>query len=99
MNNQPTRITGIGRQIVWSAIGLLGGLTLAVGWNPLPLSPRTQMVTAPYRLSKIPCGTALRMAMVHDVLHERYLRHGTAWYTQRNIDARKIIADNAPQAR
>ncbi len=51
------------------------------------------LIPAPYRLAKIPGGTALRLAMVHDVLHERYFRHGAAWYAQRNADARKIIAD------
>jgi hypothetical protein len=66
--------------------------------NPLPLSPRSQIIPAAYRLPKIPGGTSLRLAMVHDVLHERYLRHGSAWYAQRNSDALKIIAEQTPPA-
>src|SRR5439155_1306049 len=35
-------------------------------------------------------GTSLRFAMVHDVLHERYPRHGEAYYARRN---RRALAE------
>jgi hypothetical protein len=96
MENSGIRIRGIYRVIVFGALGLFAGYFIALQWNPLPLRSRTQIVPAPYILPKIPGGTALRLAMVHDVLHERYLRHGSAWYTQRNTEARKIVAQEAP---
>jgi hypothetical protein len=83
------------RPILFAILGLFLGWVVASQWNPLPLGPRTYIVPLPYRLSKIPGGTSLRLAMVHDVLHERYLRHGTAWYAQRNAEARKIIAQES----
>jgi len=92
------RIRGIRRFIVFAVAGFLAGYFIASEWNPLPLGSRTRLIPAPYRLPKIPGGTALRLAMVHDVLHERYLRHGSAWYTQRNADARKIMAEQTPHS-
>lgn len=46
---------------------------------------------APWRLAKYPGGTALRLAMVEDVLHEHFPRHGVAWYEARNTEARNLI--------
>ena len=46
---------------------------------------------APWRLAKYPGGTALRLAMVEDVLHEHFPRHGEAWYEARNTEARNLI--------
>ena len=83
--------------IAFGAVGLFIGVLIAGRLNALPLGPRTQIIPAAYRLPKIPGGTPLRLAMVHDILHERYLRHGSAWYAQRNLDARKIIASEQPQ--
>src|SRR5207249_7126148 len=40
---------------------------------------------------KYPDGISLRYAMVHDVLHERYPRHGKAYYTERNRQARAAL--------
>jgi len=56
----------------------------AAGWFP-----------AAYRVPKIPGGTPLRLAMVHDILHERYLRHGPAWYARRQPRRPQIIAAEA----
>jgi hypothetical protein len=54
---------------------------------------RTQSITRPaaYELPKIPGGTSFRMAMLHDVLLERYLRHGQAWYEERNKESHAAI--------
>jgi tetratricopeptide (TPR) repeat protein len=38
----------------------------------------------PHHVPKYPGGVSLRFAMVHDVLHERYPRHGRAYYEERN---------------
>jgi hypothetical protein len=77
--------------VITGVLGAALGLGVALFVNPLPLRPRTLVVPAAYIIPKIPRGTALRMAMVHDVLHERYLRHGRAWYLKRNEVAQKIL--------
>lgn len=38
----------------------------------------------PHHVAKYPGGIALRLAMVHDTIHERYAVHGKAFYAQRN---------------
>ena len=95
-----TRIIGLPSEVFAFGVhlGFIVGLIITSQWNPLPLGPCFAGWSRhrPIELPKIPGGTPLRLAMVHDVLHERYLLHGTAWYTQRNVDARKIIAANAP---
>ncbi len=92
MSSQKLYIRGLPKMIILGIAFGLVGMMVASAVNVLPLLSPTYLVPAPYRIPKIPGGTALRMAMVHDVLHERYLRHGTAWYTQRVADARKILA-------
>lgn len=91
-------ITGMPRLVVLGLLGGFLGMLVALQWNPLPFGTRRQIVAAPYRVPKIPGGTPLRLAMVHDVLHERYLRHGTAWYQRRNETARAVIAHGADSA-
>jgi len=95
MTRSSTRITGFPRLFTVGFLGGFFGLMVAGCWNPLPLGSRSRLVPAAYRVPKIPGGTPLRLAMVHDILHERYLRHGPAWYARRNLDARKIIAAEA----
>ncbi len=60
---------------------------------------RTEVITYPaaYELPEIPGGTSFRMAMLHDVLMERYLRHGQAWYEKRNQESRAAIDEERPK--
>ena len=90
MTKQLTRFRGVSRVIVMGAVGALLGAVLSTVGGPFAFHRITYLPDA-YRVPKIPGGTALRMAMVHDVLHERYLRHGTAWYQKRNADAQKYL--------
>ncbi len=46
----------------------------------------------PHQIPKYPGGISLRLAMVHDVIHERFPRHGTAYYTERNRIVRDQLA-------
>lgn len=76
-------------------LGGILGMVSATLWNPLPFSPRERLVPAAYCVPRVKGGTSLRLAMVHDILHERYLRHGEAWY-QAQVDlARKQLAENS----
>lgn len=70
-------------------LGILGALvaTIVTGPNVLLTGP------APYRVPRTFGGTALRLAMVHDVLHERYPRHGAAYYEHRVEKVRRRLAE------
>jgi hypothetical protein len=89
-------ITGWPRVFFLTSLGVFLGAIAAQTWNPFSLSPRSQLIHEAYWWPKVPGGTALRLAMVHDVLHERYLRHGSAWYEQRARLARAVIAKGEP---
>lgn len=84
----------MGRGILW--IGLLLG-TLAGGcagnivgtvMHLLPSQQRypflAQRFRLPHHVPSTDGGLSLRFAMVHDVLHERFPKHGDAWYESRN---------------
>ena len=93
-------LTGLRNIEGWPRLIILGIVGAFLGWfsarfDFLTLPVAGHVVPLPYRVTKIPGGTALRMAMVHDVLHERYLTHGVAWYAQRNKQARQIIGGPA----
>jgi hypothetical protein len=45
----------------------------------------------PHHIPRYPGGVSLRFAMVHDVLHERFPRHGTAYYRERNRVVRRAL--------
>src|SRR5262249_7866251 len=65
--------------------GLLGLLVGWTGWlAPPPPPPLTWTYPLPHHVPRQPDGVALRFAMVHDVLHDRFPRHGMAYYAERN---------------
>src|SRR5579872_4351344 len=47
----------------------------------------------PHHIPKQAGGVSLRFAMVHDVLHERFPRHGLAYYKERNRRVQEALAD------
>jgi len=47
----------------------------------------------PHHVPKYPGGVSLRFAMVHDVMHERFPRHGKAFYEERNRQVRKALEE------
>jgi hypothetical protein len=57
-------------------------------WGMLP-GPRVEKIyPLPHQIAKYPGGVALRFAMAHDVIHERFARHGKGYYRERNRLAR-----------
>ena len=81
------------RSWIWFAplVGAVAGLGFGMGvpHNPLRLlehgAPFQRVSTpSPHVKPRIPGGSGLRLAMIHDVLHERYLKHGSAFYRERN---------------
>lgn len=73
---------------------ILGAIVDVLGWMPQPArpSPPVAVYPLPHLIPKYPGGIALRLAMVHDVLHERFPRHSRAYYTQRNREVRIELA-------
>ena len=87
----------------WSAVIALGvtgffiaGIgSVAISKGGLSLETKITTYPAAYELPKIPGATSFRLAMLHDVLLDRYLHHGDAWYTARNNTAKVIIDKTA----
>jgi len=88
---------GVGCKIILTAgVGFVVGCIFA-GCNALPPSLSAWYSTRrefplPHHFPKYPEGISLRFAMVHDVLHERYARHGKPYYTERNRSVRQELA-------
>src|SRR5688572_2359897 len=57
-----------------------------------PRPGRYELLPAPWLIPKQPGGTALRLAMVHDVLHERFHLHGPAWFEHRHRQVERELA-------
>jgi tetratricopeptide (TPR) repeat protein len=53
----------------------------------------------PHCVPKYPGGISFRFAMAHDVIHERYPRHGKAYYAERNRRARQQLAKEVKAVR
>ena len=77
--------------IVMAGIGLVVGFVVSMITENPSLSAWKKEISVlpfPHHYAKYPDGITLRFAMVHDVLHERYTRHGKAYYSERNRRAR-----------
>jgi len=49
------------------------------------LTSGTEMIPAPWLIPVKPGEAVLHLTMVHDVIHERFPRHGPAWFTARQV--------------
>ncbi len=71
-----------------AVVGGSTGWVASVVSHALPAPNRysflARHVAPPYHVPPIQGGVSLRLAMVHDVLLERYPKHGTSWYEARN---------------
>jgi hypothetical protein len=76
----------------------LGGLAAAAFAPRAPAdSPDfAEYVPLPHHVPAHQGGVAFRFAMVHDVVHERYPRHGPAYYRERDRLAREKLAALRP---
>ncbi len=57
-----------------------------------PKPGQYELLPAPWLVPKQAGGTALRLAMVHDVLHERFHLHGEEWFNHRHQQAERELA-------
>lgn len=93
----------LGRLALLAAAAAVG---FAVGWvagfvgHAIPQAENypflAERVPLPHHVPPVKGGAALRFAMVHDILHERYPRHGTAYYTERVRLTRQKLAALTP---
>ncbi|HYH64047.1 MAG TPA: hypothetical protein VD866_05065 [Urbifossiella sp.] len=93
----------IGRLALLAVAALLG---YAVGWvaglfghtysRPASYPFLAERVPLPHHVPPVKGGAALRFAMVHDILHERYPRHGTAYHAERVRVTRAKLAALPP---
>src|SRR5262249_53083927 len=70
----------------FALLGLVAGLVVGARTDWIPQWPGRGPLRAdplPYHVPKYPGGVSLRLAMVHDVLHERFLRQRPAHYAAR----------------
>lgn len=59
--------------------------TIGIVFTPSVKFPfLAQTVRLPHHVPEHKGGLSFRFAMVHDVLHERFPKHGPAWYEERN---------------
>ncbi|MGV3533122.1 MAG: hypothetical protein ACO1QR_12190 [Chthoniobacteraceae bacterium] len=80
--------------VLWLLIAgtgaMLGILTAASGLLPMERD-RAVEIPLPHLVPRNPEGVALRFAMVDDVIHEQFLRHGKAYYEDRNRRMRERL--------
>jgi tetratricopeptide (TPR) repeat protein len=64
-------------------LAIIGSCAGCIGGAFLPIR-HSENFPLPHHIPKYPGGVSLRFAMVHDVIHERFRRHGSAYYEERN---------------
>ncbi|MFO0930542.1 MAG: hypothetical protein U0736_26515 [Gemmataceae bacterium] len=76
--------------------GFIGGC-LGGSAAPRPASKAlAEYAPLPHHVPQFQGGLALRFAMVHDVLHERFARHGVAHYRERDRVTRARLTELSP---
>jgi hypothetical protein len=70
---------------------LLGGSRPALDHPEL-----VEYAPMPHHVPKAAGGISFRIAMVHDVIHERFARHGAAYHRERNRVAREKLKEQRP---
>src|SRR5260370_775223 len=90
-----------GALFIVGLVGFLGGLLTVIGVQTRIISPEHPQTSLPlpHHIPKYPGGISLRFAMVHDVLTERFAKHGMAYYTERNQLVRKELQQLKDQAK
>jgi hypothetical protein len=84
------RAAGLAVVVVLAVVGGCAGLFFGHA-HRLPGQPPLQDIheyPLPHHIPRYEGGVSLRFAMVHDVIHERFPRHGEAYYLERNRLAR-----------
>src|SRR5262245_9678588 len=81
--------------VVGAQCGLCGGFTGLLA--PGQPQSKKEYYPFPHHIPRSPGNVTLRFAMVHDVLHERFPRHGPAYYAERNRRIRQELDELQPE--
>ena len=92
------------RPIVLTVIAaLVGGCVGWAGGNIVHILPRrshyaflAKPVPLPHHVPQFPGGVSFRFAMAHDVIHQRFPKHGPAHYRERDRLTRESLEKLAP---
>jgi hypothetical protein len=76
--------------VLGAAVGLIASSLDLFHGTP---SPRIREYPLPHHIPKYEGGVSLRFAMVHDVIHERFPRHGDDYYRERNRIVRHALTE------
>ena len=90
-----------GRRLFWALLaaalafvpGCIGGMMFSQAL-PRPI----ESVPLPHHVPKSPSAASFRFAMAHDVIHERYPKHGPAFYRERERKARERLKQIPPDS-
>src|SRR4051794_17418465 len=93
----------IRRMMITAIAAVTGYAAGCAGGTIRHIPPRTDdyaflacRVPLPHHVPKDPGGVPFRFAMAHDVIHERFPRHGPAYYEERNRLTRQKLAKLDP---
>lgn len=81
--------------VVYATLVFVGGCATGgcVGFSATPFDAgKAVYARLPHHVAPAPDAASFRFAMVHDVIHERYPRHGPAFYQERERLAREKMA-------
>src|SRR6059058_179817 len=102
MSDEPIRPL-VAHGCVVSAMAIVGALLgfflTGVVLSFVPHETPTLVLPLPHHIPKTLGGISLRFAMVQDVIHERFARHGRAYYEERNRHCREVLAGSLPDDR
>lgn len=85
---------GIKVVIVMALMLVVGLFAQPDRWDSGLRSPKGEPTRTPlpHQVAKYPGMASLRLAMVHDILHERYTRRGAAWHHARLARCEPVVA-------
>src|SRR5262245_57653191 len=97
-----SRIGRLAATLAAAFVGLVLGFMVGASGNLLPQPADypflAEHVPLPHHVPKVRGGLSFRFVMAHDVLHERFAKHGPAHYRERNRLTRarleKLVPDD-----
>src|SRR5260370_41311989 len=90
-----------GRRLLWTLFaGWVAFVPGCIGsfFTSQALPHRVESVPLPHHVPKSPNAASFRFAMAHDVIHERYPKHGPEFYRERERKARERLKQIAPDS-
>src|SRR5260370_16449392 len=90
-----------GRRLLWPLFaGWVAFVPGCIGsfFASLELPRRVESVPLPHHVPKSPNAASFRFAMAHDVIHERYPKHGPEFYRERERKPRERLKQIPPDS-